>query len=114
MAQHLQGAPDPFLLADEDSPSDEETSPGKRKRRTIKSDNLRTRDTHVVVRIKRPHNVVRSAQNKAPVYKELSLASFTNGYLGIVAEEKGSPVGEVMLTHLRALLQDVYGGIKGG
>ena len=67
--------------------------------------------THVVVRIKWAHEVVRSAQSKAPVYEELSLASFTNKYLGIVAEEKGSLMGEVMLTHLRALLQDmdVYG-----
>ena len=106
VAQCLQGAPDSFLLADEDSPSDEDTSPGKRKR-PMKSGKLRTRDTHVVIRIKWPHEVVRSALSKAPVYEELSLASFTNGYLGIVAEEKGSAVGEVMLTHLRALLQDV-------
>ena len=89
VVQHLQGGPDPFLLTDEDSPSDEETSPGKRKRRTIKLSKLRTRDTHVVVRIKWPHEVVHSAQNKAPVYEELSLTSFTNEYLGIVAEEKG-------------------------
>ena len=58
-------------------------------------------------RIKWPHEMVCSAQSKAPVYKEMSLASFTNGYLGIVAEEWGSPIGEVMLRHLRALLQDV-------
>ena len=32
---------------------------------------------------------------------EMSLASFTNEYLGILAEEKGSPTGEVMLRHLR-------------
>ena len=61
----------------------------------------------MIVRIKWPHEVVRSAQSKAPVYEELSLAAFTNGYLGLMAEEKGSPVGGVMLTHLRPLLQDV-------
>ena len=60
---------------------------------------LHTRDTHVVIRIKWPHEVVCSAQSKALVYEELPLTSFTNGYLGIVAE-KGSPMGEVMLTHL--------------
>ena len=54
MAQRLQGAPDPFLLTDEDSLSNEETCLGKRKRRTIKSGKLRTGDTHVVVRIKWP------------------------------------------------------------
>ena len=52
VTQCLQGAPDPFLLVDEDSPSDEETSPCKRKWRTIKSGKLRTRDSHVVIRIK--------------------------------------------------------------
>ena len=45
-----------------------------------------------------------STQSKAPVYT--SLASFSNGYLGIVAEE-GYPITEVMLRHPRALLEDV-------
>ena len=35
------------------------------------------------------------------------MASFTNRYLGIVAEEAGSPIGEVMLKRIRVLLQDV-------
>ena len=33
----MQGASDNFLLADDESTSDEDVSPGKRKRRTIKS-----------------------------------------------------------------------------
>ena len=105
VAQCMQGVTDAFLLADEDSPSNEETSPGKRKRKTIKSG----KDMHVIVRIKWPHEVVSSVQSKAPVYEELSLAAFTNGYL--MAEEKGSPMGGMMLTHLHALLQgmDMYG-----
>ena len=107
VAQHLHGAPAPFLLTDEDSSTDEEASPTKRKRRSIKSGKLRTNDTHVLHRIKWPHEMVCSAQSKAPVYEEMSLASFTNGYLGIVAEERGSQTGEMMLRHLRALLQDV-------
>ena len=41
------------------------------------------------------------------MYTGMSLASFTNGYLGIVVGEKGPPTGEVMLRHLWALLQDV-------
>ena len=109
VAQRLQGAPDSFLLTDEDSPSDEDTSLRKRKR-TMKSGKLRTQDTHVVIRIKWPHEVVCSAFSKAPVYEELLLASFTNGYLGIVAEEKGSTVGEVMLIHLWALWTYMDGG----
>ena len=107
VAQHLQGALSLFLLTNEDSPTDEEASPTKRKRRTIKSGMLRTQDTHVVLRIKWVHEMVCSAQSKAPMYEAMLLASFTNGYLGIVAAEKGSPTGEVMLRHLRALLQDV-------
>ena len=54
-----------------------------------------------------PHEMVCSTQSKAPVYEEMSLASFTSEYLGIVVEEKGSPTGEVMLRYLRDLLQDV-------
>ena len=106
MAQRLQAAPEAFLLTDEYPPSDKDASPRKKKR-TMKSGMLRTQDTHVVIRITWPHEVVKSAVSRAPVYEELSLAAFTNGYLGIVAEEKGSAVGEVMLVHLRALLQDV-------
>ena len=52
VAQQMQGASDNFLLADDDSASDEEVSPGKRKRRTIKSGKLCTQDTRVVIRIK--------------------------------------------------------------
>ena len=57
VAQRLQGAPEAFLLTNEDSPSDEDASHRKRKR-TIKSGKLRTQDTHVVLRIKWPHKVV--------------------------------------------------------
>ena len=89
----MQAVTDTFLLAEVDSASEEETSPGKRKRRTIKSGKLRTQDTHVVIRIKWPHEVVSSAQGKVPVYEEMSLAAFTNGYLGLMAKEKGSPMG---------------------
>ena len=78
----------------------------KRKRCSIKFGKLRTCDTHVLHRIKGPHEMVCSVQSKAPVYKEMFLVHFTNRYLDIVAEE-GSPIREVMLRHLRALLQDV-------
>ena len=105
MAQRLQGAPAPVLLTDEDSPTDEKASAVKRKRQSIKSGKLRIRDTHVIHRIKWPHEMVCCAQGKAPVY-EMSLSSFANGYLGIVAEE-GSPIREWMLSHLRELFNDV-------
>ena len=79
VAQHLQGTPAPFLLTDEDSPMDEDASPTKRRRCSIKSGRLRTCDTHVLHRIKLPHEMVCSAQSKAPVYEEMLLASFSNG-----------------------------------
>ena len=64
----------------------------------------------MIHRIKWPHELVYCTQGKAPVYEEMSLAMFANGYLGIVAEE-GSPIREWMLTHLRVLFEDidVYG-----
>ena len=55
VSQRLRGATAPFLLMDEDSATGEEVSPTKRRRRNIKSGKLRTRDTHVVHRVKLPH-----------------------------------------------------------
>ena len=104
MAQRLQGAHVPFLLTDEDSPTDEEAFPTKR-RCSIKSGKLRTGDTHVLHRIKLPHKMVQHSE-QTPVYEEMCLAFFSNRYLGIVAEV-GSPINEVILTHLREVFEDV-------
>ena len=51
--------------------------------------------------------MVRSASGQATVYLEMSLASFVDGYLGIMMLEKSKEVSGVMLRHLRGLLQDV-------
>ena len=43
---------------------------------------------------------------QAPVYKDMSLALFSNGYLAIVVEESNS-VRNIMLMHLQELFEDV-------
>ena len=43
---------------------------------------------------------------QAPVYKDMFLALFSNGYLTIVVGES-SPVQDTMLRHLQRLLEDV-------
>ena len=54
VSQWLRLAPALFLLMDEDSATDEEVSPTK-KRRDIKFGKIRTWDTHVVHRVKWPN-----------------------------------------------------------
>ena len=49
----------------------------------MKSSKLHTRDTHVVNWIKWPHEMVTASMRQASVYKDLSLALFSNGYLTI-------------------------------
>ena len=104
VTQRLWRAPaTSFLITDEDSPSDEDASPVKRRRCTIKSGRLRTMDTHVVQHVKWPHERVFSSQGQASVYEEMSLALIANGYL--------ASVKEYMYVHLRYLFEgvDVYG-----
>ena len=78
VAQRLRGASIPFLLTDEEYGSDDDDTTAKRKR-SMKSGKLRTLDTHVTIQVKWPHEMVRSASSKAPVYE----AAFTDGYLGM-------------------------------
>ena len=78
----------------------------KRKRQSIKSGRLRTRNTYVIHRVKWPYEIVCCSQGKAPIYEDMSLALFTNGYMSIVAEE-GASIRECMLGHLRELFEDV-------
>ena len=47
-----------------------------------------------------------TSQGQAPVYADMSLALFSNGYLAIVAEENVA-VKEYMLSHLQELFEDV-------
>ena len=56
----------------------------------------------MTLRVKWPHEMVFSSQGQAPVYEDMSLALFANGYLAIVAEE-GGPIKDYMLSHLQEL-----------
>ena len=71
VAQRLWGDPAPFLLTDEDSPSDEEASSVKRKKHSIKSGKLHTRDTHVIHHVKWQHEMVFCSQGQALVYEDI-------------------------------------------
>ena len=50
--------------------------------------------------------MVTTSMGQAPVYKDMSLALFSNGYLTIMAVES-SPVKDIMLRHLQELFEDV-------
>ena len=69
--QWLRGALAPFLLMDEDCAMDEKVSHIKNRRRNIKSGNLRTWDTHVVHRVKWPHEMLFSSQGQTPLYEDM-------------------------------------------
>ena len=92
MALRLRGSSTPFLLTDTDSESDGERAASHKLCRNIKSSEIRTSDTHVVKRVKWPHEVVFTSQGKAPVYADMSLALFFNGYLAIMADKKSVPI----------------------
>ena len=107
MAQCLQGAlATSFLTDDEDSVSEDDASPENRRCNYMKSGRLCTRDSHMLHRVKWPHEVVVCSQGKPPVYEDISLPLFSNGNLSVVLEE--NPVIQVyMLTHLRQIFKDV-------
>ena len=54
--------------------------------RRLKSGNIRITDSLVTKMIQwRPHEMVFTSQGQPPVFEELSLALFTNGYLCVLA-----------------------------
>ena len=72
----------------------------------MKSVRLRTRDSHVLHRVKWSNKVVICSQGKPPVYEDISLPLFSNRYLSVVSEE--TPVIQgYMFTHLRQIFEDV-------
>ena len=103
LAPHLCNTSAPFLLTDDETGSDDEGAASHHRRTTIKSGKLCTRDTHVVNRIKWPHKMIFTSMGQASVYKDMSLALFSNGYLTIVVED----VKDIMLRHIRELFEDV-------
>ena len=92
VTQRLRRAPPAsFITDDEDSASDDDASLRKWWHRHIKSGRLRTRDSHILHRIKWLHEVVMVSQGKTSVYEDISLALFSNGYLSVVSEESKDP-----------------------
>ena len=93
-------------MDEEDSVSEDDASPAKRRRHPIKSGRLCTSDSHVLHRVKWPHEMIVCSQGKAPVYEDISLALFSNRYLAVVSEE-GPTIHGHMLVHVREMFENV-------
>ena len=95
VAQRLRAPSTPFFLLEDEGESDGDDS-AYRKRRSVRSGKIHTVDTNVAVQVRWPHQMVHSTNSRAPVYEEMSLASFTDGYIGIMLVEKDTEVSGVM------------------
>ena len=73
----------------------------------MKSGKIRTTDLYVTKRVRWPHEMVCSTQGQPPIYLEMSLALFTNGYLCVAVEESVA-VRDYMYEHLQELMEDIY------
>ena len=102
VAQRLNAPPTPFCISEDECDSDTDSG-FSGKRSTVKSGKVRTLDSKVSVRIRWPHEMGDSSVE----YHHLSLAAFTDGYLGLLCLEQDTQVSGAMLRHLRAMLQDV-------
>ena len=80
VARHLNTAPMMFPLTDDDSDTNDEERAQRRRHRVMKSGKIRTTDVYVTKRVRWPHEMVSSTQGQTPIYLEMSLALFTNGY----------------------------------
>ena len=105
LAQRICSTSAPFILTDNETGLEDEGAAPRHRRTTIKCGKLPTRDTHVVKRIKWPHEMVFTSMGQGPVYKDMSLALFANGYLAIVVEESNAV--KDMVRHLQELFRDV-------
>ena len=106
LAPCLCSTPATFLLTDDKTRSNDKGIAPQLRCTTMKSGTLHTRDTHVVNRIKWPHEMVTASMGQAPVYKNMSLALFSNRYLTIVVGESSS-VKDTIVRHLQELFEDV-------
>ena len=107
LTQRLHSTSTPFLLTDDETGSDDQGAPTPLFVAGLTSNLVRfTPDSQVVNRIKWLHEMGCSFVLQAPVYKDMSLALFLNGYLVIVAEESNS-VRDILLRHLQELFEDV-------
>ena len=64
----------------------------------MKSGNIHTMDSYVTKQVRWPHEVVYTTHGQPPVYSDMSLALFTNGYLSVAMEES-VVIKEYMTVH---------------
>ena len=105
VVQHLQGASTPYPLTDQGPASEDEEASHTNGRRGLKSGKVSTIDSVVVKRVQWSHEMVFTNQGQPPVYGELSMALFTNGYLSVLAAEMDINKAH-MCCHLQELMED--------
>ena len=91
---------------DEDTAFKGEEAAHPHSRRHLTSGKVRTTDTYVTKCVQWPHEMVFTTQGQAPVYFDMSIALFTNGYSAVVTGESMSNKKH-MLIHLQELMEDV-------
>ena len=84
VTRRLRGAP-LYPSTNEDTALDDEVPAPYRSRQQLKSGKIRTTDTYVTKQVGWPHEMVVTNQGQPPIYQEMSIALFVNGYLAVVA-----------------------------
>ena len=107
----LRATPALPVHRDEETASEDELEPYRRRKRALKSGKIRTVDTLVTGKITCPHEVVYNSQGQPDVYDDMSTALFANGYPSVLGEECNE-VNGYMLAHLQEVMEDadVYSG----
>ena len=110
VASHLWGTPVIFISTDDESASGDEGMLPARRKRGLKSGMARTMDYIVTMKVIWPHKVLLTTQGQPPVYREMSLALFVNGYLTVLSEESEDNK-PILLQHLQELMENsgIYG-----
>ena len=94
VTQCVWRVPAPYSLTDEKPVPEDEEAPHTHSSRGLKSGKVRTTDSLVVKKVKWPHKVAVTNQGQPPVYGEMSLSLFVNGYLTIFTEESAVTYAE--------------------
>ena len=81
VASHIPSDPAIFIPMDDETASGEEGALPVSRKRGLKSGKVRTMDSIITRKVVWPHEVVFTTQGQPPVYSEMSLALFVNGYL---------------------------------
>ena len=107
VARRLRSAPALCSYAEEETDTEDDDNAARSKpNKGYRSGKVRTTDSYVTKSVVWPHERCTNAQGQPPVYLDMSLALFTNGYLVVAAAESG-PTREHMLEHLQELMEDV-------